>query len=389
MSEEDVFGAKEDVVLAIKNKLNVEKNKLYKLSIDELDTIFGLIYQDSKISPLEIAEIINNFPPEEIMPNIQKRTSEVAVLPEYYDECQDVRAGILVNIHEDYVGADMKNTIRDKLLEINDVNKLIELSQMNLKALQIALGIRPAPSVMSPKPVAVPEAPTPISTAPISVPETNISTTSSLPNTSPEPESNFVPFTSPSIPSSTTQQEPEVELVVEQQPTMKPPPDKAPDQIVAKRQAEVKEKIEEIEKILQKAKIHPNDYLSALEVLKRIHPNRLSRIIQLLKSAKKKDRVKLLCDWFVISQQIEEIEMLVTHWQGIQQGAGAFQAAIGMARFDNILEEISDRDMSNLIKRAQKAVSDVQTSQDINIRLVGVEEIKELASDLFRKYVSM
>ncbi|MHA1379505.1 MAG: hypothetical protein ACTSRG_14120 [Candidatus Helarchaeota archaeon] len=385
MSDEDLFGAKEDVVLAIKNKLDVDKNKLYKLSIDELDTIFGLIYQDSNISISEITEIINNCPPEEIMPNIQKRASEVVSLPEYYDERQDIRAGILVNIVEDYVGVDMKNTIRDKLLEINDIDKLVELSTMNLKALQVALGIRPAPQVVTPKPISIPASPTHVS-----VPETSSSVSPTHISPQETINSNFVPFTEPTIPQHAPEPKPQAESdLFNQKPSMKPPPDREPSHILAERQAKVKEKIADVEKILQKAKIHPNDYLSALEVLKRTHPNRLDRIIQMLKQAKKKERIKLLSDWFVISQQIEEIEMLVTHWQGIQQGAGAFQAAIGMARFDNILEEISNKDMENFIKRARKAVSDVQTSQDINIRLVGVEEIKELASDLFRKYVTM
>lgn len=388
MADEDLFGAKEDVVLAIKHKLSVDKNKLYKLSIDELDTIFGLIYQDSNISPSEIADIINDFPAEEIMPNIQKRTSEVIALPEYYDEKQDLRAGILVNIHEDYVGIDMKNEIRDKLLQIDDVKKLVELSTMNLKTLQVALGIRPAPRVTSPQPVSVPEA-TP-HTTPTSIPETSSTISSAVNSEQMNANSNYIPFTTPTAPQPTSEPEiqPETEIF-NQKPTMKPPADREPNHIVAERQAKVKERLAEIQKILQKVKIHPNDYLNALEVLKRTHPNRLDRIIPMLKQAKKKDRIKLLCDWFVISQQIEEIEMLVTHWQGIQQGAGAFQAAIGMARFDNILEEISDKDMENFIQRAQKAVNDVQTSQDINIRLIGVEEIKDLASDLFRKYVAV
>ena len=309
------------------------------------------------------------------MPKIQGRASEVVALPEYYDESQDIRAGILINIHEDYVGTDMKNEIRDRLLEINNVNKLVELSQMGLKALQVALGIRPPVKPVSQEPISVPEPP-----------PTSINTSTTPPDTlDTTPPTNDVPFSTPPIP--TTNSEPDFE--VPEKPTIKPPPDKLPSEIIARRRAEVEKYVEDIEKILQKAKIHPNDYLPAIEVLKRTHPNRLGRIVQLLKTAKKKERVKILCDWFVVSQKIEEIEMLVTHWQGIQQGAGAFQAAIGMSRFDNILEDMSNKDIEDFITRANKAVYDVQESQDINIRLVGVEEIKELASDLFRKYVTM
>lgn len=365
MSEDDI-GAKEDVVLAVKNKLSVEKDKLYKLSIDDLDMIFGLIYMDLSISPSEIADIINNSPPEDIMANIEKRKSQVTVLPEYYDEKEDVRAAILANIHEEYVGPDLKNEITERLMRIDDVNKLLGMTQLSLQNLEIALGIRPPPQVT--KPVSVPEEQeSSVSTNFIHQTETGL-------ETSP-------PFSSPTIPTSNS------DSSIEEKPPPDVPANSLPNNIVARRQEEVKQKVAEIEKMITRAKIDLNDKKEDIEVLKRIHPNRLDRVIQIFKKEKKKDRIKLLFEWFVISQQIEEIEVLVTHWQGIQQGAGAFQAAIGMARFDNIMDNLSNKDIEEFIRRAQKAVSDVQTSPDINTRIVGVEDIKELASDLYRKAV--
>lgn len=363
---DDEFGAKEDVVLAIKNKLEVDKALLYRLSIDDLDTIFGLIYQDSNVSASEIAEIIQNSDPRDIISNIEQRIYEVAVLPSNYDEKQDIIAGILVNIHEEYVGPDLKNEIKERLMRIEDINKLVDLSQMSLKSLQVALGIRPP--VRTQKPISVP--PTPDSSEAPTYPSPTIE------------EPNDVPFSSPTIPDDDSiPSEPKIPV--------KPPPDKRPDQILAHRREEVMEKMRVIEKIIQNAKVHPEEQITGLEVMKRIHPDRLDRIIRIFKEAKKKDRIRILFDWFIISQQIEEIEVLVTHWQGIQQGAGAFQAAIGMARFDNILDDMSNKDLENFISRARKAVSDVQESPDINMRIIGVEEIKQLALDLFHKYVPM
>ncbi|MFX1449370.1 MAG: hypothetical protein ACFFCM_00925 [Promethearchaeota archaeon] len=365
---DDEFGAKEDVVLAIKNKLDVDKNILYKLSIDDLDTLFGLIYQDSHISSSEIADIIMNSAPNDIISKIENRIYEVAVLPNNYDEKQDIIAGILVNIHEEYVGIDLKNEIQERLQKIEDINKLVDLSQMNLRALQVALGLRPPPPEQ--KPIAVPAAPE-------SAKPTPPFTSNSI------PENDVPPFSSPPIPENDSSTPSDTRV------PSQPPPKSLPENIIAHRQEEVREKMEVVEKILQRAKVHPEALIYGLNVMKRIHPDRLDRIIKILKDAKKKDRIQILFDWFVISQQIEEIEVLVTHWQGIQQGAGAYQAAIGMARFDNILEDMSNRDLENFIKRARKAVSDVQESPDINLRIIGVEEIKNLAHDLFQKYVSM
>ncbi|NVM01335.1 MAG: hypothetical protein HWN67_03305 [Candidatus Helarchaeota archaeon] len=362
---EDEFGAKEDVVLAIKNKLDVDKETLFKLPIDDLDTIFGLIYQDSNVSPSEIAEIIENSDPGDIVNNIEQRIYEVAVLPNNYDEKQDIIAGILVNIHEEYLGLDLKNEIKERLMKIDDINKLANLSQKNLKSLQVALGIRPP--IRTQKPISVPSAPESPTSPPFTSP--------------PIQEADTSPLSTPTIPEDDNSAPSEPKFPV------KPPPDRRPDQIVAHRHEEVLEKITVIEKIIKHAKVHPETQIRGKEVMKRIHPDRLDRIIRIFKDAKKKERIRTLFDWFVISQIIEEIDVLVTHWQGIQQGAGAYQAAIGMARFDNILDDMSNRDLENFIKRARKAVSDVQESPDINIRIIGVEEIKELALDLFHKYV--
>ena len=111
----------------------------------------------------------------------------------------------------------------------------------------------------------------------------------------------------------------------------------------------------------------------------------LDKIINILQKTKKKPRIQLYFDWLVISQQIEEIDVLVTHWQGIQQGAGAFRAAIPFARYDAMLPDLSTKLLEEFISRARKAVFEIHNSTDINDRYIAVEEIKELGADFTRK----
>ena len=167
-----------------------------------------------------------------------------------------------------------------------------------------------------------------------------------------------------------------------------PKPAATPDQErkLTERRAKVAEVMKGIEKSLSKAKIKLEEHLDDLETLKRIHPDRLGTLAKLLKTAKKK-QAQLFMDWFVISQQIEEIDVLVTHWQGIVEGAGVFRAAIPVGRYDAILPDLSLKDLEHFIVRAKRAVAEVQESQDINERFIGIEEIKELASDLMRKAI--
>ncbi|MHA1784242.1 MAG: hypothetical protein ACTSVY_01585 [Candidatus Helarchaeota archaeon] len=363
---------KNDIVptIAIKLEKKVDPRILFNLPVDVLDHIFGLLYQDTTIPASTISQIINDYKdtPEKIIPILDSKLEQVMEIPETYDEKEDIIAGILVNVIEEYVGTDLKKEIERRLREITDVNKLIEMSQLSLVELEVKLGLRPPPSIPENIESSVRSAPAPRIIRPNNseINAIEIETISRTPEEKP-----IIPFV-PQGPSP------------KPAPTQKPPSNPIQDKLVAERRAKAEEHVKEIEKLLTKAKIKIEEKLQELEILKRVYPDRLITLAKLLKGEKKK-RAQAYLDWFVISQEIEEIDVLVTHWQGIIEGSGVYRAAIPFARYDAVLPDLSLKDLEEFIVRARRAVNEVQQSQDINERFIGIEEIKELASDLMRK----
>ena len=137
---------KKDIVPAILERLGrrVDPRKLFTLSVDALDLVFGYLFQEGNVAPSDIIDILNSTDNNDVIFNkLQAAAAHVSVLPEAYDEQEDIIAGIMNGVIADYVGIDMKNEIDKRLRDEKDINKLIEYSQMNLDNLQIALGIRP------------------------------------------------------------------------------------------------------------------------------------------------------------------------------------------------------------------------------------------------------
>ncbi|NHI93011.1 MAG: hypothetical protein EAX96_10955 [Candidatus Lokiarchaeota archaeon] len=367
---------KNDIVptIAIKLEKKVDPSVLFRLPVDVLDHIFGLLYQDTTISSASISQIIldNKETPEKIIGILDQELQQTMDIPDTYNEREDIIAGILINVVEEYVGTDLKKEIERRLREINNIDKLNKMAQMSLVELEVALELRPALQVPENMQSSIRTSPTPRIIRP-GTPDVEVLAAEEISQTN---ESPIVPF-------------------VSQKPTPKPAPQATtpkpaatPDQdkVLAERKAKVEQLMKQIEKLFSKAKIKLEEHLNDLEVLKRIHPDRLEKFIDLLKIAKKK-QAEAFMDWFVISQQIEEIDVLVTHWQGIVEGAGVFRAAIPVARYDAILPDLTIKDLEHFIVRARRAVAEVQESQDINERFIGIEEIKELASDLMRKAI--
>ena len=374
---------KNDIVptIALKLEKQVDPNILFHLPVDVLDYIFGLLYQDSTITPSTIADVILRLKdtPERIIETLEGEMQETMDIPSNYDEREDIIAGILVNVIEEYVGTDLKKEIERRLREITDVNKLIELSQVSLPVLEVKIGLRPPPSIPSTQESSVRDAPPPRVIRPGDSP----SEPTAIPNISATHSEPIVPFIPPSPNSST----PSTRTIPS--PTSAPPkPNIDPQQqkIIEERKKKAAEIVKDIEKSLSKLKLKPENLQGELDILRRIHPDRLVTLAKNLKKAKKKSGEAYL-NWFVISQEIEEIDVLVTHWQGIVDGAGVFRAAIPVARYDAILTELPLRELENFIVRARRAVCEIQESQDINQRFIGIEEIKELASDLLRKAI--
>ncbi len=371
---------KNDIVptIALKLEKKVDPRDLFNLPVDVLDYIFGLLYQDSTITPSTIADTILTLKnsPEKIISSLENEMQKTLDIPNTYDEREDIIAGILINVIEEYVGTDLKKEIERRLREINDINKLIELSQVSLPVLEVKIGLRPPPTIPSRQESSVRDSSSPRVIRPgESIPEPSI-----IPNVDSSNSEPIVPFRPPNANSSPR---------TIPSPTSTPPkPNIDPQQqkIIEERKKKTVVFIKEIEKILSKLKLKPENLQGELDILSRIHPDRLGTLIKYLKKAKKKSAEAFL-NWFVISQEIEEIDVLVTHWQGIVDGAGVFRAAIPVARYDAVLPDLPIRELEEFIVRARRAVCEIQESQDINQRFIGIEEIKELASDLLRKAI--
>ncbi|MHC1591480.1 MAG: hypothetical protein ACXQS8_05300 [Candidatus Helarchaeales archaeon] len=374
---------KNDIVPAIAEKLNrqVDPRKLFNLSIDALDLIFGYLFQDSNVGPSDIIEILNSTDDQdEILRRLHEVANEVTEMPEDYDEREDIIAGIMAGIIGDFIGHDLRNEIEKRLREEKDINKLIEYSQMSLNHLEIALGIRPPPYIPPEESDRAVPVPTPRVIHP-DVPDEPIPPVTPLdeePAT--EPSVPFVPSSPP--PGEVT---PDPTDPAQRVSTVEARREAA--EIVRQRKERIKKVMDLIKKKLEKAKINLDEVAQDLEIVERVHPERLERMVDIMDKVKKKSRVKQIFDWLVVSQQIEEIEVLVTHWQGIVGGSGAFRAAIPFARYDAILPDLSPRELEQFIKRAKKAVYQIQNATDVNDRFIAVEEIKELGADFTRRAV--
>lgn len=371
---------KKDIVPAISEKLGrkVDPRKLFTLSVDALDLIFGYLFQEGNVAASEIVEILNSSNNDNvILQKLQQAAQSAILLPEDYDESEDLIAGIMVGIHADYVGNDMKEEIENRLRRVNDLNKLVEYSQMSIQHLQVALGIRPpmSPSLAGGQGLRTARQPPPLYS------DTDSSLRVITPEHEAAPAVPFVP-TGPPREGEAPSEEPEEEetsLATDR------------EKIIADTRNRLQHRREEIDhwvgvikKLMKKNKFDLGVLAPEFEIIDRTHPDRLERIAKVLQKSKK-NRAKLIFDWLVISQEIEEIDVLVTHWQGIVGGSGAFEAAIPFARYDAMLEDMSTRLLETFLSRARKAVYEIQNATDINDRIIGVEEIKELAADLMRK----
>ncbi|MFX1293455.1 MAG: hypothetical protein ACFFD2_01155 [Promethearchaeota archaeon] len=405
---------KADIIPAIQNVVNVSSEKLFTLSVEVLNQIFGYIQTGilpvSKIESIirsskdsnEISSklqvktseaissgnnlmndlitgILFNIPENfrdqveprlrEIentdvlaelsqldLPEIQSRLGIEIATPQIYNEKLDIIAGILAQLPPSLQGI-----IGDRLNEIEDIDRLNRLSQMNYVQIQQALGlVAQSPSALPANVI------NPIDTA------SHPSSSSTPPSSSPSsPQSQVSTSGQSSSPSHRVQE------------------------MMRKRREENQQFIPIIQKMVEKVwkiKISEGDVLSPeseelkekIKIIQRIHPDRVAKIIARLKGTKDKNRFKALFEWYIYSQRIEEIETYVEHWQGQIQGIGGFRAAINVSRFDPIVEHSSTKDIEKLVVQAKKSLEQIH-SDNLSIRAQGVEAIKQISNYLLQK----
>ena len=400
---------KADIVPVIQNMIDVSSEKLFSLSIETLNQIFN--YLETGIIPASEIEsiILSSQDPEEIASKLQAKLATVtsssdtfkedlitgilfnipessrdliepklraiddidelvelsripfselqvrlgfeAPIAQEYDERLDIIAGILAQLPPS-----LRGIIGDRLQEIDDIEQLIRLSQMNYVQIQQELGL----AAQSPSSIPA-EYLNPVDTA----------TQSSESNTNSSPS-----------PEASTSGQP-------------PPPSPQVREMLRKRREENQKYIPIIQKMAEKVwktKITEEPNLSPeaaelkdkLEILYRIHPDRIRKILEQLKKTKNRRRFKALFYWYVYSHRIEEIETYVEHWQGQIRGIGGFRAAINVSRFDPVVEHLQTKEIEGINVQAQNALERIHSS-NINVRARGVEDIKQIANYLLQK----
>jgi hypothetical protein len=433
-----------DIIPVIQSKMDIDSEKLFSLSIDVLNQIYGAL-ESGVIAANEIkAIILESADSDEINSKLQSKISAAPPSSDTFKE--DMVTGILFNIPE----AD-RAQIEPKLREINDMNELSALSQMDFPELQVKLGLQPA------SPQGYEDGSTPASAIYGRIPtggfhaydemadlragilaqippslrgvigdrleeikDINVllklsqqnyvqvqqalglaaQTASDIPAEVLNPvdtaaQRTVHPPNSASSPSTTPFSQGSPQSQSAEPPSESSAPTPAAQAQIEQLRKENQTYIPSIHKMAEKiwkVKLTENApetpeekvFKEKIAILERAHPTRVEKILNHLKEAKDKNRFKALFDWYVHSKRIEEIETYVEHWQGNVQGMGGFRAAINVSRFDPIVEHLPTREIEGINIQAQKALERIHSS-DLNVRARGVEDIKQISNYLLQK----
>ncbi|NVM54523.1 MAG: hypothetical protein HWN66_12535 [Candidatus Helarchaeota archaeon] len=414
LSSESLFSQdsiKGDIIPVIQNLIDVDSEKLFSLSVDTLNKLFGLL-ESGTISNSEVESIINSSTdPADLQSRIQARLSTTTPTTDNFKE--DLITGILFNIPES-----SRDKIELKVREITDINKLTELSQLDLPELQSLLGIEaPIPKpydegadiragilaqlppslrgVISDRLKAIDDLDQlyrlsqmnyvqiqqTLGLAPQSVREVPAEFANPVDTASRSSDNRTTPSTPSPSPEPTPNERPPQSTRLQAQLQQRREKNKSNVQIIQKLAEKIwKVKISEGES----QKPEAAELLEKIEILQRAHPERVEKIVDHLKRTNDKNRFKALFDWYVFSHRIEEIETYVEHWQGQVQGIGGFRAAINVSRFDPIVRHLPTKEIQSINSQAKKALERVHSS-DLNVRASGVEDIKQISNYLLRK----
>ncbi|MHA1649115.1 MAG: hypothetical protein ACTSYB_02885, partial [Candidatus Helarchaeota archaeon] len=400
---------KADIVPVIQNMIDVSSEKLFSLSIETLNQIFN--YLETGIIPASEIEsiILSSQDPEEIASKLQAKLTIVTSSSDTFKE--DLITGILFNIPES-----SRDLIEPKLREIDDIDELVELSRIPFSELQVRLGFE-APivqeyderldiiaGILAQLPPSLRgiigdrlqeiddiEQLIRLSQMNYVQIQQELGLAAQSPSSIPAEYLNPVDTATQSS-ESNTNSSPSPEASTSGQP---PPPSPQVREMLRKRREENQKYISIIQKMAEKVwktKITEEPNLSPeaaelkdkLEILYRIHPDRIRKILEQLKKTKNRRRFKALFYWYVYSHRIEEIETYVEHWQGQIRGIGGFRAAINVSRFDPVVEHLQTKEIEGINVQAQNALERIHSS-NINVRARGVEDIKQIANYLLQK----
>ncbi len=403
---------KTDIIPVIQNMIDVSSETLYSLSIDTLNKIFG--YLETGIIPASEIEtiILDSQDSNEISTRLQDKIAGTATTG--IDNLkEDLITGILFNIPEN-----IKPQIESKLRAIDDTDELVELSQLDLPELQSSLGLAVATSQPYNEKLDIiagiiaqlpPSLQGTIGDRLQEIEDMNelnrlsqmnyvqIQQTLGLAAQSPSSiPAEFVNPVDTATQSPSTADTPSADGAAQPPETSEEPRISARDQEMLQKRREENEKfVQIIKRIAEKVwkvkipeggviPVAASELKEKIEILYRIHPERLEKILEMLKRVKDRKRFQVLFEWYVYSHRIEEIETYVEHWQGQIQGIGGFRAAINVSRFDPIVEHLPTKEIEKINIMAKNALERVH-NPNLNVRARGVEDIKQLSNYLLQK----
>ncbi|MHA1129665.1 MAG: hypothetical protein ACTSQI_02745 [Candidatus Helarchaeota archaeon] len=412
----DLFGQdsiKTDIIPVIQNMINISSEKLFSLSVDTLNEIFG--YLESGVIPASEIEsiILSTENSNEISSKLQAKIS-IATSPSDTLK-EDLITGILFQMPDI-----IREKIEPKLREISDINELTELSQMDLPEIQSRLGLElPAPQryderldliagivaqlppslrgVISDRLQEITDVDRLSRIANMNYVEVQreLGLAAQSPAAIPAEYLNPVDTASRAEYRNVSSSNASPDSTGGDSAAQEHRPSPRVQEMLRKRREENEKHVQMISKMAEKVwklKLSNNQAQSPeatmlkerLEIIYRIHPDRVVKIEAQLKRVKDRKRFKALFYWYIFSQRIEEIETYVEHWQGQIQGIGGFRAAINVSRFDPIVEHMPTKEIEGLIVQARKALERVH-SENINVRARGVEDIKQISNYLLQK----
>jgi hypothetical protein len=129
------------------------------------------------------------------------------------------------------------------------------------------------------------------------------------------------------------------------------------------------DRAKKVEEIIGLIKDHVKENMneSYERVFRQIHPDRLNRALKMLKDTKKKSkRMNLYLEWFFCSHLMSNIEVKVEHWQTSSAAShgstGVYTAGINFDRYDQIIREFSDSELTKVINIARRILQNPSKS---------------------------
>ncbi|TFF95267.1 MAG: hypothetical protein EU544_03120 [Promethearchaeota archaeon] len=145
------------------------------------------------------------------------------------------------------------------------------------------------------------------------------------------------------------------------------------------------ERVEKVKDLLDKIADRVRDHMKEnyKKVFMQMHPDRLSRAYNILKSTKRKsDKMPLLLEWFFCSHLMENIEFKVEHWQVSSAtghgSAGVYTAGIIFSRYDRIVSDFSEDKLSKVINICRRIL---RTPSKRAIQKLGQDLVAETGFD--------